>query len=81
MASQTLDSTSDHEARVRQAEFNARSVDYTEGRLYYLTLSTHIGEGLSRFVEHTEPRSEYYVVISCSVCEAKDAMRGDCKSS
>jgi len=31
MASQTLDSTSGHEARVRQAEFNARSVDYTKG--------------------------------------------------
>jgi len=31
MASQTLDSTSDHEARVRQAEFNARSVDFTKG--------------------------------------------------
>jgi hypothetical protein len=31
MASETLGSTSDHEARVRQAEFNARSVDYTKG--------------------------------------------------
>src|SRR5258706_3660078 len=31
MAAQTLDNASDHEARVRQAEFHARSVDYTTG--------------------------------------------------
>ena len=31
MAAQTLDSASDHEVRVRQAEFHARSVDYTKG--------------------------------------------------
>ena len=31
MASQTLDSSSGHEARIHQAEFNARSVDYTKG--------------------------------------------------
>ena len=31
MAAQTLDSTSGHETRVRLAEFNARSVDYTKG--------------------------------------------------
>jgi hypothetical protein len=39
MASQTLDSTSDHEARVRQAEFSTRSVDYTKGDFTTLRLA------------------------------------------
>ena len=39
MAAQTLESTSDHEARVRQAEINARSVDYTKGDFTTLRLA------------------------------------------
>ena len=39
MAAQTLVNTSDHEARVRQAEINARSVDYTKGDFTTLQLA------------------------------------------